>query len=53
VQIAVEDVARSRLEADDLTELDLLLQRDLQILELGGPLGDGVLPGAASRIVAA
>ena len=42
VVVAVEHVAVGRLDAHDLAELDLLLERDLQLLELGRPLGDGV-----------
>ena len=33
VQVAVDHVARSGLDADDVAQLDLLLQRDLQVVE--------------------
>ena len=42
VQVAVEDVAGGRLDAHDVAQLDLLLERDLEVLELRRPLGDGV-----------
>ena len=42
VLVAVEDVAVGRLDAHDVAQLDLLLERDLQLLELRCPLGDGV-----------
>ena len=42
VHVAVEDVAVGRLDAHDVAELDLLLERDLQLLELRRPLGDGI-----------
>ena len=43
VQVALEHVAVGRLDAHDVAELDLLLERDLEVLELRRPLGDRVV----------
>jgi hypothetical protein len=40
VEVAVEDVARGGLHPHDITELDALLERDLQVIELLCALGD-------------
>ena len=35
VQVGVEDVALGGLDADDLADLDVLLQRDLEVVDRG------------------
>ena len=42
VLVVADHVAAGGLEPDHLAELDLLLEQDLELLELGGALGHGV-----------
>ncbi len=42
VEVAVDDLAVTGLQPDDLAELDVLLQRDLQVVEARLAVGDGI-----------
>ena len=43
VEVRVQDVARRRLEADDVPDADVLLERDAEVLDFALALGHRVL----------